>query len=75
MRGQYTNTYIHIHMRLLASHVYYIWIGEPPMRKSSSPQMELVRLSHMYMKPDKNSANLNENEIVFELLLEQESRR
>ena len=20
-------------MRLLASHVYYIWIGEPPMRK------------------------------------------
>ena len=47
----------------------------PPCAKSSSPQMELVRLSHMYMKPAKNSANLNENEIVFELLLEQESRR
>ena len=29
----------------------------------------------MYMKPAKNSANLNENEIVFELLLEKESRR
>ena len=29
----------------------------------------------MYMKPAKNSANLNENEIAFELLLEKESRR
>ena len=50
-------------------------LENPPCAKSSSPQMELVRLSHMYMKPAKNSANLNENEIVFELVLEQESRR
>ena len=33
MRGQYTNTYIHMTDYVLASHVYYIWIGEPPMRK------------------------------------------
>ena len=52
---------------------YMDW--NPPCAKSSSPQMELVRLSHMYMKPAKNGANLNENEIVFELVLEQESRR
>ena len=52
---------------------YMDW--NPPCAKSSSPQIELVRLSHMYMKPAKNSANLNENEVVFELVLEQESRR
>ena len=61
-------------MRLLASHVYYIWIGEPPMRKKLLTSNGISE-ALSYMKPAKNSANLNENEIVFELLLEQESRR
>ena len=34
MRGQYTNTYIHMTDYVLASHVYYYIHGlEPPMRK------------------------------------------